>query len=108
MSAIIAVSEMEKKLEQMSRMKTAQICAHKGSCSTRRENERSGWGDYSRGVLPRRFRGGGVARGRCGLERFRWGASVLPGWDQLLDTHEARGRKKTALRLRGFLQIWSG
>ncbi|MGN6315782.1 hypothetical protein [Trinickia sp.] len=31
----MAVSEIEKKPEQSSRRKTAPICAHKGSCSTR-------------------------------------------------------------------------
>ena len=59
LSAIIAVSEMEKKPEQISSRKTAPICAHKGSCSTRREGygEEKGWEEYSRAVVrrPRRM-----------------------------------------------------
>jgi hypothetical protein len=35
LSAIIAVSEIEKKLEQIRSTTTAPTCAHKGRCSTR-------------------------------------------------------------------------
>ncbi|WP_179196469.1 hypothetical protein [Caballeronia sordidicola] len=48
MSAIIDVSEIEKKAEKNSNRKMAQICAHKGMWSTRGSKREDGK-DYSRG-----------------------------------------------------------